>query len=278
MNDPAAMRRKLRGDLKRYRMEQSLTQRHVAERLDWSQSKIIRIENGAVAIGLTDLRALLQLYRVTDESVVAELETMARSSKQLPFSGFKDIYSPETLRFFGYVQSASTVRQVEPLLLPALLQTEEYARALLAGMQTTADRIERIWEARQERQELLDRTDSPDTYFVVDEAAVRRVVGSEGVMKRQLEHLIEMNSRPRVAIRIMPFDAGVHMGMRGGFVHLEFPGGDDPDVLFVENSLGVNVFRDDPDITGQYLADFLDLETRASEPQDLGKVLGLIDA
>jgi transcriptional regulator with XRE-family HTH domain len=276
MNDPATMRRKLRGELKRYRSAKNLTQRNVAERLDWSQSKIIRIENGAVAIGLTDLQALLLLYGVTDEGVTAELAEMARGSKQLPFAGFKDVYSAEILRFFGYWLSASIVRQVESLLIPGILQTEEYARAVLEGYEVAPDRIDRIWEARQERQDLLDRPDSPEMFFILDEAAVRRAVGGEKVMRRQLQRLVELNAMPRVTVQVIPFDVGAHKAMRGPFTHLEFPGIDDPDVLYLENSLGDSIFREDPDLTGEYLTDFLALELRASPPGDLEKVLGLI--
>jgi transcriptional regulator with XRE-family HTH domain len=278
MNDPVTMRRKLRGELKRLRTAHGLTQRQVAEKLDWSQSKIIRIENGAVAIGVTDLRALLQLYQVEDEATAAELEAMARGSKQLPFASYRDVYTAETLRFFGYVQSASIVRQFEPLLIPGLLQTEEYARAWLGSQDVDPKRIDRIWEAREERQDLLDRPDSPELFFIVDEAAVRRPMGGESVMKRQLERLVERNSQPRVTVQVIPFEVGAHNGLRGPFVHLEFPGIDDPDVLYLESTLGDTIFRDDPEITGEYLADFLGLETRAAQPRDLGRVLGLIDA
>jgi len=277
MNDPVTMRRKLRGELKRLRTTQGFTQRYVAERLDWSQSKIIRIENGSVAIGVTDLRALLQLYRLEDDGAVAALEDMARGSKRQPFAAHKDVVSAETLRFWGYSLSASIIRQVEPLVVPGLLQTEEYARALLAGYGIDPERIEKIWEARSERQEILEQSELPEMFFILDEAAIRRMVGGENVMKRQLARLVELNSRPRLTVQVIAFEVGAHKAMRGPFVYLEFPEADDPDVLYLENASGDSVFRDDPDVTGDYLEDFLKLETLASPPQDLEKALALVD-
>jgi transcriptional regulator with XRE-family HTH domain len=106
MNDPVTMRRKLRVELKRLRTARELTQRHVADQLDWSQSKVIRIENGSAAIGVTDLQALLRLYGVADQETIDSMVEMARGSKRLPFTDYKDILPTETLRYFAYESSA----------------------------------------------------------------------------------------------------------------------------------------------------------------------------
>jgi transcriptional regulator with XRE-family HTH domain len=274
MNDPVTMRRKLRVELKRLRTARDLTQRHVAERLDWSQSKVIRIENGSVAVGVTDLEALLRLYGVDDQDTIASMIEMARGSKKLPFTDYKEDLPAETLRFFAYESSASIIRQVQPLLIPAVLQTEEYARALLgSAWGFEASRIDRLWAARLERQELLERTDPPEMFFIMDEAAVHRPVGGEGVMRHQRARLLELAARPRITIQVVPFEVGAHAGMRGPFVYLEFPGADDPDVLYLEGQRGDYVFRDEEDVTGEYLETFFKLEKIASSPNDLEKVL-----
>ena len=273
MNDPVTMRRKLRVELKRLRTAQGLTQRQVAEQLDWSQSKVIRIENGSVAIGVTDLQALLRLYGVEDRETTDGLVEMARGSKRLPFTDYKDVLPAETLRFFAYESSASIVRQVQPLLVPGLLQTEEYTRALLTAWGFEASRINQIWASRQERQELLERSDPPETFFIMDEAAVHRPVGGEAVMRNQRAHLLELAARPRIAIQVVPFRVGAHPGMRGPFVYLEFPDADDIDVLYLEGQTGDYVFRDEEDVTGRYLETFFTLEKIASPPDDLEKVL-----
>lgn len=274
VNDPVTMRRKLRVELKRLRTARKITQRHVAERLDWSQSKIIRIENGSVPVGVTDLEALLRLYGVDEQDTIDSMADMARGSKRLPFTDYKDTLPAETLRFFAYESSASIIRQVQPQLVPGLLQTEEYARALLTSWGTEKTKIDQTWAARQERQELLDRTDPPETFFILDEAVVYRPVGGDGVMRHQLDRLLELAERPRVTIQVVRFATGAYAGMRGPFNYLEFPGADDPDVLYLEGQMGDYVYRDEEEVTGEYLETFFALEKIASPPDELDKVLG----
>ena len=105
---------------------------------------------------------------------------------------------------------------------------------------------------KHERQELFERPEPPEAFFILDEGALRREVGGPKVMARQIDHLIEMAQRPRVSIQIVRFSAGAHSAMAGPFVHLEFPADNDPDVIFVENTLGDTLFRDDEEITASY--------------------------
>jgi transcriptional regulator with XRE-family HTH domain len=270
VNDPVAMRRRLRAELKRLRSQAGLTQRQVAEHLDWSPSKIIRIENGSVAVGVTDLRALLDRYEVNDKQMIDEFVEMARASKRQPFSGYKDILAPETIKFFGYEASASIIRQFEPLVLPGLLQTEEYARAILKIHDIPADNADLYVRSRVERQELLDRQEPPELFFIVDESVLLRPIGGRSAMRHQLQHLLEVASRPRVTIQVLPLAFGAHAGLRGPFVLLEFPSVNDPDVLYLENRLGGDrTFIDEPDTTGAYRAMFWEMEDQASKPDEL---------
>jgi transcriptional regulator with XRE-family HTH domain len=264
------MRRRLRVELKRLRSQADLTQRQVAQDLDWSPSKIIRIENGSVAVGVTDLRALLDRYGVHEKQVIDELVEMARASKRQPFSEYRDILAPETIKFFGYEASASIIRQFEPLVLPGLLQTEEYARAVLNIHDIPTLRADLYVQSRQERQELLDRRDSPELFFIIDESVLLRPVGGQSAMRHQLQHLLEVARRPRVTIQVLPFALGAHAGLRGPFVLLEFPSADDPDVLYLENRLGGDrTFVDEPETTSQYRAMFWEMEDQASKPDEL---------
>jgi transcriptional regulator with XRE-family HTH domain len=273
MNDPVTMRRKLTVELKRLRTARELTQRHVAEQLDCSASKVIRIEKGQVAVGVTDLKALLRLYGVDDQDRIASMVEMARGSKRLPFTDYKNVLPAETLRFFAYESSASIIRQVQPLLVPDLLQTEEYARALLSTWGTDPTRIDQIVMSRLERQELLERADPPAMFFILDEAAVQRAIGSSGTMRRQRARLLDLNARPRISVQVVPIDVGVRVGLRGPFVYLEFLGADDPDALYLEGQMGEYAFRDEEGVTSKYLETFIALEKIASPAQDLEKVL-----
>jgi hypothetical protein len=198
---------------------------------------------------------------------------MARGSKRLPFTDYKNVLPAETLRFFAYESSASIIRQVQPLLVPDLLQTEEYARALLSTWGTDPTRIDQIVMSRLERQELLERADPPAMFFILDEAAVQRAIGSSGTMRRQRARLLDLNARPRISVQVVPIDVGVRVGLRGPFVYLEFLGADDPDALYLEGQMGEYAFRDEEGVTSKYLETFIALEKIASPAQDLEKVL-----
>jgi transcriptional regulator with XRE-family HTH domain len=267
VTESAALRRRLTAELRRLRAKAKLTQRQVADELDWSPSKVIRIEQGTVRIGVTDLQALLNLYEVADPATVAELSTMARESKKLPFADYRGAVPAEGVRYFQYEANASIIRQVEPLLVPGLLQVEEYSRSVLAAYRRTAEDTDKIVESRKERQELFERSEPPETFFILDEAVLRREVGGPKVMARQIEHLIEVAKRPRVSIQVIPFGAGAHSALAGPFVHLEFPAENDPDVIFVENALGDTIFRDDEEVTADYREQFWILEDLAASPQ-----------
>jgi transcriptional regulator with XRE-family HTH domain len=270
--ESAALRRRLTAELRRLRSQAKMTQRQVADRLDWSPSKVIRIEQGAVRIGVTDLEALLRLYDISDQHTIGELTTMAKESKKLPFSEYRDFVSAEGVRYFQYESNASIIRQVHPLLVPGLLQSEEYSRALLESWGTPKDRIDKLVESRKERQELFERPDPTEAFFVLDEAVLRRQVGGPKVMARQIDHLVTMAGRPDVSIQVLPFSIGAHSALAGPFVHLEFPAEDDPEVIFVENTLGDTLFRDDPEITAQYREQFWALEDAATSPESFEKV------
>ena len=272
MTESAALRRRLTAELRRLRAEAKLTQRQVAESLDWSPSKVIRIEQGTVRIGVTDLQALLNLYEVTEPAAVAELTRMARESKKLPFAEYRDVVPAEAVRYFQYEANATIIRQVEPLLVPGLLQVEEYSRAVLEVYRKSSDEADKIVESRKERQELFERSEPPETFFILDEAVLRRQVGGPKVMARQIDHLVTMAQRPGVAIQVVRFSAGAHSAMAGPFVHLEFPAENDPDVIFVENTLGDTLLRDDEDVTANYREQFWVLEDLATTPETFEQV------
>lgn len=272
--DPAASKRRLLRELRRYRAQAQLTQKDVALALDWSASKVVRIESGTVALTTTDLRALLQTYRVDDADAVHDLTALAKDAKrQSSWADFRDVAGQPATTYFGYEESASILRQFEPLLIPGLLQTEEYARALLRDVfARSAQAIERLVQARIRRQELLDRERPPEMFFILGEAAVRQAVGGPGVMRRQLERLAELGAEKNISIQIMGFDLGAHPGLQGPFILLEFPDPSDDNVLYLESRVDV-VTRDDTDETAMFLDTFLDMEGRASRADKLSSVL-----
>jgi len=278
MADPAALRRRLRTELRRARDDAQKTQRDVAEALFWSPSKVIRIESGQTGVSVTDLKALLDFYGVQDDAKVAELVDMARRSRKQPWSQYRDVVTAEGATYYGYEASASIVRQFEPLLIPGLLQTPAYMKALLEGVFQEDERtIARRVEARIERQKLLDREDVRELIFIVDEAAVRHVVGGPQAMAEQLEHIAELADRPDVTFRVIPFSVGGYIGLRGPFSLLQFPGQDDADVVYLEG-LENAFFHDNDERTGQYRHVFRDLEEKALSEEASIELLGSIIA
>lgn len=269
MNDAIGMRRRLRVELRRLRVTAQLTQRDVAESLEWSHSKIIRIENGGVGISVTDLRALLDRYGITDTSAIDEYAHLARYSRRLPFSEFRDVISPESIRYFGYEAASAVIRQVEPLVVPGLLQTEEYSEAVLSVEPTNQGDVARIVESRRQRQEILLPPNPVHLSCIIDEAVLRRSVGGAAAMKRQLQALADWNSQPNIDVRVVGFASGAHFGIRGPFVLLEFADPSDATMLYLENPRGGAIFEDDPDRVAKFLEAFLDLEDRTANSRPL---------
>jgi transcriptional regulator with XRE-family HTH domain len=262
--------RRLRADLRKLRTTRNLTQRDVADSLDWSLSKLIRMESGSVGISTTDLKALLQHYDVSDKEEIDRFVDMARASKEQRdfwWSGYREATSQQYLTFLGYENSASAIFQFETLLIPGLLQEEEYAREVLAayGGSASQQRMNEWVELRLRRQyELFERPHPPEMLFVLDEAALLRWVGGPKVMRRQLNRLRTEAARDHVTIEIVPFSAGAHPGMKGSFVILEFDE-DVDDVLYLENSRGDMVSRDDQGEVKEYREAFEQLQTAAAE-------------
>jgi len=255
-----------------------MTQRDVAAAMDWSQSKLIRIESGQVNISTNDLRALLNHYNV-DSAQSDALVDVARAAREVPrWNIYKDVATPEYVAFLGYESSAAIIRNFEPLLMPGLLQTEEYARTVLSDIEAHNPRsIDPLVDLRTERQELLVREPAPELHFIVDEAVIRRVIGGRDVMRRQLRHLQTLAEYPNINIRIVPFSQGMYRRLRTPYFLFEFSDPEDGDVLYVESPQGEYIIREnspeeeDKDSPVEYLTVFWELEqvARREDTMDL---------
>lgn len=261
--NPALLRHRLRTELRRGRAAANLPQRQVADDLGWSASKVIRIEQGDVGVSKTDLKALLELYGLLNR--FEELAVWASSSRKQPFSEYSAL-SPEARKYFGHEASASIIRSYEPQLVHGLLQTDDYARAILTQVyKVRPNNLEQYIDVRRQRRQLLHGSpDSPKAFFIMSEAVVRNPVGGVDVMRRQLERLIEIAERPKVKIQILPLSRGANFGMRGPFVYLEFPAEDDRSVLYLEDATGERVVQDDPQKIEPYMTGFQVLEKMAT--------------
>ena len=151
-----------------------------------------------------------------------------------------------------------------------MLQTEEYARVSLRQLdpQMSASRVEAFVEVRMKRQDLLRRTDAPLQFFIMDEAVVRRVVGGTGLMRRQLQHVIDVSDMPNVTVEIVPFAAGLLQGLQGQFLIYEFPDAADDDVLYLEDARGALLSRDNQDEVLSFREKFEELREGSLGPEE----------
>ena len=182
---PTVRRRQLMAELRRLREATRLTQDEVASQLDWHPTKVMRIETGRTAPHPNDVRVMLGLYGVTDADAVAGLIKLAKDARQRGWwYSYRDVLLSRYEFFIGLESEAATIRDFGLAMIPGLLQTEDYARALIRGLMTyDAAEIERRVEVRMTRQELLAQPDRPQLWAILDEAAVRRVVGGQAIMR-----------------------------------------------------------------------------------------------
>ncbi|NUW37041.1 helix-turn-helix domain-containing protein [Nonomuraea sp. SMC257] len=231
----------LRRRLAELRRQRDLTQDEVAKALGWHTSKVIRIEGGRTGVTKVDLDALLRLYRTADSAVAEELHQLNKGARTKAWwNDFKNDVSDAYLSYVGFEAGASVIRQFQPLAVPGLLQTRAYAETI-AHTRTDRATHERVVQLRLLRQEMLrQRENAPREIFVLDEAVIRRRVGirvDRSIMPDQLRHMVAVAQEgEHVSIRVVPFEAGSHVGMiRGSFTLLEFGDGLG-EVLHRENS------------------------------------------
>lgn len=268
---PLLPRRRLRAELRRARQASGLTQDQVAREMDWSPSKIIRIESASSGISANDLKALLQLYGVTDSAQVDSLLALARAGRERsPSSAYRDVAPPPLLALIEYESAAHAVRQFENMFIPGILQTEDYARAVIQDYYDEplgSDKLRALVELRVQREGLFDSDNPPSFHFILDEAAIRRLVGGSSVMRSQLGQLIELAGRPHITIEVIPFSAGLHPGMKGPFEIIEFADPADSDIVYLESPRG-DIFTEDPEETSMCREAFERLRKSSLGPRD----------
>ncbi|BCB82337.1 helix-turn-helix domain-containing protein [Phytohabitans flavus] len=239
---PAVARRRVRLALRAAREARGFTQQHVADELDWSLSKVNRIEKGDVTVSKTDLLALLELFGVDDDELIDDLVRAARSSRQRGWwdePRFREHLTPPMLQLLQFETEATAIRVFQPTLVTGPFQTRAYAQAVLDFWQPELSSVVR--EARLETrlmrgEQLLSRADPPDIYFIFDESLLHRPVGGVPVMAEQLRHLLLIMERPTVHVRVVPSAAGALVAMLGPFLICDF-GEEENAVLYRESLL-----------------------------------------
>jgi len=270
---PSLRRRRLAAELRRLRDQSGLSISDVAEKLDWQGSRISRIETRQLGITTPDLRKLLDVYGVDDEAHRGKLAEMARRagergwwqsySRSVVPSGYGDLITVET--------EAATIRSYQPEVVPGLLQTAGYARAVIrVGRKSdTAAEVGRRVEVRLERQQILTRADPPPprVHVVLNEAVLRRRVGGPEVMREQIQHLMAERDRANVTVQVLPFETGAHPAMVGPFVMMTFLDPGDLGVVHLENATG-SLALETPEELRAYEEFWDDIQAGAYSPDD----------
>jgi transcriptional regulator with XRE-family HTH domain len=252
---PTALRMALGAQLRRLREDRNLTTGQAAEAIRATHSKISRLERGRSAARQRDVADLLTLYGVTDE---VERERLLTLTRQAAAPGWWQQYNDILPRWFelyiGLEKAASIIRTYEVQFVHGLMQTEDYARAviLIANAHAPAEEIDRRVSIRMKRQQLLTQPGAPELWAVLDEAALRRAPCGRDVMRAQLEHLLQITDLPNVTLQIVPFHVGPHAAAGGPFTILRFSEPDLPDLVYLEQ-LNSALYLDQPDDVIDYM-------------------------
>lgn len=256
---PLVLRRRLRTELRTARLNRELTQDQVARAMEWSLSKMNRIEKAKTGITTNDLKALLPLYGITDKEKTDELLALARAARQPAWwSEYSNVAPAPLLELIDYESAASAVSQFETMFVPGILQIEDYASAVLQAFydeKPTEERVKALVELRTARRDLLSSENAPKFAFLLDESVVHRQVGSPAITSRQFRHLVDVAKLPNVTIRIVPFTAGLHPRMTHPFEVVQFEDTPDENIVFIEEPRS-DVIIDDPEEVRDYLGSF----------------------
>jgi transcriptional regulator with XRE-family HTH domain len=272
---PTALRMMLGAHLRQLREARGISREDAGWRIRSSESKISRMELGRVSFKERDIADLLTLYGVSAQDERDRLLALARNANTPGWwHRYGDVMPSWFQSYLGLEAAAAVIRTYEIQFVPGLLQTADYARAviLLGHRNASADEINRRVSLRMDRQRILTRRDPPHLWVVMDEAVLRRPVGGRSVMRGQLAALIEANKLPNIRLQIIPFHIGGHAASGGAFSILRFRDQDLPDVVYVEQ-LTSAIYLDKRDDVDHYVAAMETLAAEADPPQRTAAML-----
>lgn len=265
---PLARRRQLGAALRQYRLESGLSLAEVASKLLQSPSKISRLETAQRSISARDVRDLLDIYRVTDPAARNQLMKLVEESRESAWWAPYNL-DPSYSKMIGLEGASATISIYQLGPIPGLLQTPEYASAMVSAWTDNPRIIKEAADVRIARQQHLNPTTALN--FVIDESALYRSIGGREVLHDQIRKLIKSSANPRVNLQIFPFSAGAHQGLVGGFTILQFsdskggatPTGTLPDIVYHEGVIGSGTYLEQPDIVEGYLQAFRRMQEKS---------------
>ncbi|WP_067894722.1 helix-turn-helix domain-containing protein [Nocardia vaccinii] len=231
---PTALRIAVGGQLRKLREQASITREEAGEAIRGSHAKISRLELGRTGFKERDIRDLLTLYGVNDAVERETLLELVRKANQPGWwHRYSDLLPPWFETYLGLEHASKSIRTFEGQLVPGLLQTEEYTRAVVSLGHESAETARRV-ELRRRRQEILDRRGGPTLWAVIDESVLHRPIGGTEVLRAQLEHLVQVSSWPNVTIQVLPYAAGGNAAAGSSFTMLRFAEPELPDIVYLE--------------------------------------------
>ncbi|MGH3887962.1 MAG: helix-turn-helix domain-containing protein [Pseudonocardiaceae bacterium] len=257
---PTVYRLQLGRELRRLREAAGRSREDAAAELECGVSKVSKIETGKATLRPAEVRALLDLYNVTDRDAVLRLAQYARRRSTVRVPDWAKT-------FVGLEADAAEIRTYQTELVPGLLQTEDYARVVTQAADPTRDprEVERLVASRIERQQRLRSPGAPLIWAILNEAVIRRRVGDTETIGRQLLHLVEMNNDPNITIQVLPFSAGAHPAMGSSFVHLRLGDPPDGEIIYLED-MASSDYLGRPAQIASYLTAFGMLAQKALNP------------
>lgn len=269
---PTALRIMVGGQLRKLREARGITPQVAGERIRGSHAKISRLELGRTGYKIRDVNDLLSLYGVTDP---AQRESFLRlvemANEQGWWRGYSDLLPSWFENYLGLEGDAKSIRTYEGQLVPGLLQTDAYARAVVSLAHGERE-VDRRVELRRRRQEILDRHNGPTLWAVLDESVLHRPVGGRDVLREQLTYLEQMSHRSNVTIQVLPYRAGGHAAVGGSFTILRFNEQEIPDVVYLEQMASA-LYLDRPDDLELYREVMDRLSIQADPPGQSQKLL-----
>lgn len=265
---PAVGRRRLGIELRQHRIAAGKTMQQVADHLNCSAGKISRLEAALVAPNVSDVRVMLEYYGITGPQRDAQVELARQAREKAWWNDYSDVVPPDSARFLGLEDGATVIKEYSVGLVPGLLQTPDYVRALI-GCAPDADSVlvERRVELRLRRQLLLHRSGPPQLHVVIDQTVLHDAVGDVLIMGRQLAYLAEVAELPRVTVQVLPAAVGAHPGKSVRFTILRFLDPADREIVYLEQPRA-NTYLDGADDLGFYSGAFTRICELALPPNE----------
>jgi transcriptional regulator with XRE-family HTH domain len=251
MKETSPLRRKLGIELRRLREAVKMTADEAAEQLELSASTISRSETGKVNVHPRDVDAMLRIYGLTDERKREALLALARKSRERGWwHAYRNVLAPDVVSHISIEDGANQIRAFQTMLVPGLLQTEDYSRSVAAifPRPEPPEVVDQQVEIRQRRQEILRRHDEVPLHVILDESVLRRPIGGEAVMRQQLLHLLELTEGLSVTLQIADYSIGAYAGLGGPFTLFGFAEPMDLNIVHVENQRSFFLIEDEDDI------------------------------